>query len=539
MREHRTLLEQKIKERRQTFEEFAEYAETFAREHGEPGTLSIRHLLRLVAGHGPNGEPLGPLRPPTTRLLERIFNTSINDLLAPPTQPRSAGNGTAGLSAAQPWEGLDFVTACEWLDEHAGWPPDTSRRKMMSRVAALNAGHTDDLRPSHAKIGRTQVAEALSCYYRDYVPDYALYQARCGNRKVTTSILTEAAWLDLACSLTRYGGLTLVKRASSRQGNGVDISEEDAINRLAKAAVSGVRVANMPLYRLLSIDTRGALTGTVVLASFIEYALTVDLLEGELIDSIASGSATRRGALPLRDRYLPDVATVLNLSGRLCAGGVLALCAIARPIDRFRGTPDYALLVQQRSDHVLNAVRSLAVIPKAFHQPMTDFRADVRIESTLLRAMEEELFGRAEVDSTFGERRIAEPMHPDRLSKPMRWLMEDPSRLRLECTGFGLNLVSGNYEFAGLIVIEDDEFWARYGGQIEANWESTGLRLYSSLDNELLVDLVADQTWSNEGLFALLQGLRRLREIGGDRQSAPGVEWNLGGQTMTKTASGL
>jgi hypothetical protein len=35
----------------------------------------------------------------------------------------------------------------------------------------------------------------------------------------------------------------------------------------------------------------------------------------------------------------------------------------------------------------------------------------------------------------------------------------------MERTGFGLNLVSGNFEFASLIVI-DDEWWDRLGGQI-------------------------------------------------------------------------
>src|SRR3954451_1985698 len=68
----RTLLEQLIWERRQTFEEFAEFAEKFAREHDEPGTLSVRHLGRLVAGAHPDGRPLGAVRPATARLLERI-----------------------------------------------------------------------------------------------------------------------------------------------------------------------------------------------------------------------------------------------------------------------------------------------------------------------------------------------------------------------------------------------------------------------------------------------------------------------------------
>jgi hypothetical protein len=90
-----------------------------------------------------------------------------------------------------------------------------------------------------------------------------------------------------------------------------------------------------------------------------------------------------------------------------------------------------------------------------------------------------------------------------------------------------LNLVSGNYEFASLLVVESDDFWSRYGGQIEANWESSALRQYSSLDRESLAELVTEDTWSNEGLFVLTQGLRRLKQIGGDRARIPDIEWTV------------
>jgi 8-oxo-dGTP pyrophosphatase MutT (NUDIX family) len=79
----RTVLEQKIRERRQTFEEFVAYAEEYAREHNEPGTLGVRHLQRLVAGRRSDGRPLGPVRPETARLLEHIFHMDIDELLAP------------------------------------------------------------------------------------------------------------------------------------------------------------------------------------------------------------------------------------------------------------------------------------------------------------------------------------------------------------------------------------------------------------------------------------------------------------------------
>ncbi len=98
---------------------------------------------------------------------------------------------------------------------------------------------------------------------------------------------------------------------------------------------------------------------------------------------------------------------------------------------------------------------------------------------------------------------------------------------RIECTGFGLNLVSGNFECASLIVIESEEWWERFGGSIEANWESDNLRRYSTLNRELLTTLAHDPAWSNEGLFALLQGLRRLANIGGTRVNVPTIQWEL------------
>jgi len=85
VKQPRTLLEELIRQRQQTFEEFAEDAEQFARHNGEPGTLSVRHLQRLAAGRRPDGRPLGRPRPATARLLERIFGTTIADLLGPPT----------------------------------------------------------------------------------------------------------------------------------------------------------------------------------------------------------------------------------------------------------------------------------------------------------------------------------------------------------------------------------------------------------------------------------------------------------------------
>lgn len=84
-RPFRTLLEQLIRtERGETFEEFAEYAEVFGRRNGLHGTLSVRHLQRLITGRKPDGSPIGAPRPATATLLERIFGVPAAELLAPP-----------------------------------------------------------------------------------------------------------------------------------------------------------------------------------------------------------------------------------------------------------------------------------------------------------------------------------------------------------------------------------------------------------------------------------------------------------------------
>jgi hypothetical protein len=75
----RTVLEQRIRQQCMTFEEFVQHAETFARDNHEPGTLSLRHLQRLVSG-----KLVGALRPATARLLEQLLGEPIASLLAPP-----------------------------------------------------------------------------------------------------------------------------------------------------------------------------------------------------------------------------------------------------------------------------------------------------------------------------------------------------------------------------------------------------------------------------------------------------------------------
>ena len=424
---YRTVLEQRIRERRQTLEKFAEYAENFAREHGEPGTLGVRHLQRLMSGRGPGGKPLGPVRPVTARLLERIFGEPIDTLLAEPVESAeaealtssAAAHGGSGppvqnprspVKAARPSQpaplrndvdASDFGSALDWLDEHAGWSPVTAKHKVRSRLARLSAGELLDRNARRSRVRRSEVAGALADYYGQSSADCSLYNVACDGNDFLTSIVTRPEWIDFGCPVTPDCDLLTLDECEP--STGPDLDTKRAVHRLAEAAALDVRLTNAPLYRLQDVDlTNGSISGSVGLTPFVEYALTADLLEGELLDAISAGQSTRPGRLSLRNEYLPDFAAVLDLPGRICAGGPLALCAIARPADPYRGPADFALLVQERSGSVLNAAGQLAVIPKGFHQPLKEPRAEARIGATLRRELEEELFGRAEVDSTAG-----------------------------------------------------------------------------------------------------------------------------------------
>ncbi|MGW9212648.1 hypothetical protein ACWGR4_37490 [Embleya sp. NPDC055664] len=424
----------------------------------------------------------------------------------------------------------DVAAALTWLDRCTDADVGSSRAKVTDRLTALDRGSLHDRAYRRGRIQRGDLATALSTYYRLGGGHHRAYSAKCAEDLLETTVLTTPEWLDISqpvASVTSKFSLS-GPRQGARQSLPAFVASA-AVERLAEVVAHRTKLVNAPIYRLLDHRIcQERVEAAFALAEFVEYALTMDLLEWELVDALIDGREVAPGSLPLRDHYLGDVSAVLATQRRLCVGGPVALCAFARPGRMSRGSPpDYVLLVQERGSKVLNSARRLAVIPKAFHGPLVDYGEDAHVAATLEREMEEELFGRSDVDSTMGHVRHADPMHPNRLSPPMRWLSEHPDHWRMEHTGFGINLISGNFEFGTLIVVEDEDWWDLFGGDIQANWESLGLRRYSSLDRPGLAGLAGEPSWSNEGLFALLQGLRRLSEIGGSRVDMPSIEVRL------------
>jgi len=416
-----------------------------------------------------------------------------------------------------------------WVADHSTLSFREAYGRVVEGIEQLAArGPADRYAEVHrrAQVTREQLARALAAYYRNPSPEEfgaRFYSARVGGVPLALSILIRPDWLGASVRLGT--GEERFQLAASDAAAAVQLPKgpalEAALQRLAAAETSATVMVNNPLYRLQDLVLgRQQLEATVTLTEFADYALTMDLLETELVDALARperSDGKGQAGLPLRDTYLPSLAAALAFRDRLCAGGPVALLGAARPGTRHgQREPDYVLLVQERSARVLNVTGRLAVVPKAFHGPTTEAAEEAHLSASLERELEEELLGREDLEQV-AERsfRRVDPFASDQLSEPMRWLFErrGTDAYRLECLGFGINMVTGNYEFPCLILIEDEEWWARYSGQIEANWEMTKVRRYSSRDTASLQALALDPRWSNEGLFAFIEGLRRLSEL--------------------------
>ena len=412
--------------------------------------------------------------------------------------------------------------AIGWLDQQRGAVDgqNTYSRVVTSAAARAASPLFQAVRPATLP-DRDRLANVVADYYRDgFGVCGPVTLTTPGGDPINTTMLAAPEWLTLDDDLLPDRGRFRYEHVDEpiplRPPSAGLLAA--ATNRLATILITGTRFADERLYRLTDFRLAGgSLHATFALGSFGQYALTGDLLETEAAVAAGAGSAV---GMPLRDELLPSVESVLAPRDRLCVGGTLALTAFARPALGSRAA-DFLLLIQERGDHVLNAEHRLAVIPKCFHQPMVDLVEDAHIGTTLVRELEEELFGRNEVDNSLPHPAFVEPMHRTRLSRPLRWLSAHPASWGIEATGFAFNLLSGNFEVPALIAVRDEKFWQRHGGAVQANWESTRLIRLSSMDADGLGRLLADPAWSDEGLMALALGLTRLAQLDPARVNLP------------------
>ena len=499
-----TLLKALVRERRLTVREAMAVLQARADQLCEPGyALSERQFRRWMTG---DVTSLANARAANVRVVEDEFGWPIDALLATDDRPGLR----APLPPAFSRRTLRTEQLVGWVTTHS----EVSFSEAYSSVAR-DADRIDGVPPLTqaasarvaGQVDRLRVTDALRSYYGD---DPRFYAASVGDQVVPTSLVVQPGWTGLAAPLG--GGAERFEHSQARTSRPIRLDRRQAgaaLERLARVEATGTVLVNNPVFDLNAIGVNGGrIAGELGVAEFAAYALTADLLEGELQSVLAQGTRNlRHGSTPLRDGWLPTIEHALDIRSRLCTGGPVCLVAISEG-------DHYRLLVQERSPQVLNGTGMLSVIPKAFHQPLSDMPGDVALSATIERELEEELFGRPDVEqlSTDSARRVA-PLHPERASEPMRWLHDHPDAWRMECTGFGINMVSGNYEFACLVAVHDPEWWQGFGHLLEANWEADRMHSISSLDSDGISELIGDPRWSNEGLFAFVEGLRRLAEI--------------------------
>ncbi|MGH3817712.1 MAG: hypothetical protein ACRDRE_08120, partial [Pseudonocardiaceae bacterium] len=167
--------------------------------HGSRGlTLSLRHLQRLVSG-----QPLGALRPATTRLLEGLLGEPIATLLAPPKTVADAGETPAS-------ELRQLL--------------DTARRVDHSVITLLHQ-QLDDIRRLDRQLGAIVVRDELNAKIRQ-VERLAAHSLAPGTREPLAALLSEmhtlAGWQaldlgDMAEAWQRYEH----SRSAAAQSNSI------------------------------------------------------------------------------------------------------------------------------------------------------------------------------------------------------------------------------------------------------------------------------------------------------------------------------
>lgn len=352
---------------------------------------------------------------------------------------------------------------------------------------------------ARSRVGRADVARLLA----DYYGDDGLYAAEVAGHRVQLGTFARPEWLR-AVELPAGERATFVPPANG-SGRLDEVTAQAAVRRLAQAEVNRTVMVNNPLYRLLSVDFTDGLDAAFTTVDFAHYALGLDMLEGEAVAGAAGAE------MPLRAIHLPDRASVFDLARRPCVGGLAAVVAVARR------EGDYAVFTQERAGRVVNGSGKLATIPQAFHQPTNEVAGEVALSKTFGRELEEELLGRDDLEEPG---RAGDALHDSAASAPMAWLRARPGCLRLEATGLCINGGGGNYVFGCLAVVEDPQWWDLFGHQVSANWEADRVVRHSTRDTAGLTSLILDPRWQDIGLFTLLQGLRRLAEVGQPKRVA-------------------
>jgi len=348
------------------------------------------------------------------------------------------------------------------------------------------------------------------------------YSFSVGNTRVNTAIATKPEWTGLNIPLD---GKHMVSHLVHNDGPIIDVPEELVLQLLSSVVDRKVRLWENPIYRLLNVDFQQ----DRINASFVEedsfirhrfsYGLVIEELNNALYKkkcSIKSVLSDADRFLPLRKTVLPDAASLINFSQRICVGGIAMVFAISRP----EPDHDFVFPIQQRSKTVADGPGMYTIVPRGHHQSMRDAAKEVAPSVSAYREIFEELFRGKEV-----EKDCTRLQHDWFCSEEpaMKWFYDNPESFDLECTCFGIDMVSGNYQFGMLLVIHKESIYKQCASKMDENWESAkgNTKFVSSKDQVWLAKLIKKPNWTGEGLITLIEGLKRLSAMDPQRVKMP------------------
>jgi len=197
--------------------------------------------------------------------------------------------------AAEPSPNVRFVDFIEWIADHSSLSVREAYDRLIARIGEIRNLPESERRQraySHGRLTRGQLVAALERYYAASSQEgCGLYKGRVGGRTLVTSVLTKPRWLQARVPLgTPAEHFEFIPSTAAPiptlllEGELLDA----AVDRLAQVELSTTVLVNNPIYQLLRVAIEpGRLQAAVTLVDFATYALTMDLLEAELVDTLA------------------------------------------------------------------------------------------------------------------------------------------------------------------------------------------------------------------------------------------------------------
>jgi DNA-binding winged helix-turn-helix (wHTH) protein len=337
-----------------------------------------------------------------------------------------------------------------------------------------------------------------------------------GERRETSVLTTPARFgmrlpLDaVSCALADSPGPYLSRSSPELRGYADFVKE-----RLVRA---GAELHDKPIYRLSNVTLEGPFRAEFSRDTFFNYRFTSGLLNDELWAALSTKKSVvdLTTALPLRDLLLPDLRALVDFKSRCTCGGAGTVFAMARAKEK-----DFVIPLQIRSSLVADHRKMRAVLPSGFHQPVVGHTCEVEIQWSVYHEVYEEVFQFKEDPN--------QRCHDYYMSGPERcagvaYFREYPKNCHQELTGLCLNAAHGNFEFAPLLVVQDESYYDTLVPAEFLHWEYEKWLPLSTINPVDIKEKLLDPTLCSESVFQLTEGLLSLAKLDRDRVRLPDLK---------------